>query len=65
MMVMMLAVTGCESTSQTVSQHKETAVGAGVGAAGGAVVGGLAAATVTTLFILPSMYAMLRGSAAG
>jgi outer membrane lipoprotein SlyB len=44
-MVAMTGLAGCESTSQTVREHKETAVGAGVGAAGGAVVGGLAGGT--------------------
>ena len=44
-LVLTIGFSGCESTSETVSQHKETAVGAGVGAAGGAVIGGLAGGT--------------------
>jgi surface antigen len=49
-MIGMSALTGCESTGgksagQTVSEHKETAIGAGAGAVGGAVIGGLAGGT--------------------
>jgi hypothetical protein len=58
-LVVMSGLAGCE----TVSEHKETAIGAGAGAAGGAVIGGLAGGTKGA--VIGGLLGALAGGAVG
>jgi hypothetical protein len=62
-LLLMGALSGCETTSQTVSEHKDTAIGAGVGGASGAVIGGLAGGTKGA--IIGGLVGVLAGGAVG
>lgn len=57
------ALSSCESTPKTVSDHKDTAIGAGVGGASGAVIGGLAGGTKGA--IIGGLLGVLVGGAIG
>jgi len=62
-LLLLAAIPGCESTSKTVTDHKDTAIGAGVGGAGGAVIGGLAGGTKGA--VIGGLLGVLAGGAVG
>lgn len=57
------AAPGCESTAKTVTDHKDTAIGAGVGGASGAVIGGLAGGTKGA--VIGGLLGVLAGGVVG
>ncbi len=63
LLLVMGTLSSCESTSQAVTEHKDTAVGAGVGGASGAVIGGLAGGTKGA--IIGGLLGVLAGGAVG
>ena len=63
LLLLMGTLSSCESTSQTVADHKDTAIGAGVGGASGAVIGGLAGGTKGA--IIGGLLGVLAGGGIG
>lgn len=63
LLLMMGALSSCESTPQVLKEHKETAIGAGVGGAGGAVIGGLAGGTQGA--VIGGLLGVLAGGVVG
>ncbi|MDO9116339.1 MAG: glycine zipper domain-containing protein [Nitrospira sp.] len=63
LLLVLTAIPGCESAGKTVTDHKDTAIGAGVGGAGGAVIGGLAGGTKGA--VIGGLLGVLAGGAVG
>lgn len=62
-LLLMGALSSCESSPQVLTEHKDTAIGAGVGGASGAVIGGLAGGTKGA--IIGGLVGVLAGGAVG
>jgi len=62
-LLLMGAMSSCESSPQVITDHKDTAIGAGVGGASGAVIGGLAGGTEGA--IIGGLVGALAGGAIG
>jgi osmotically inducible lipoprotein OsmB len=63
LVLLMGTLTACESVTKNVTDHKDTAIGAGVGGAGGAVIGGLAGGTKGA--VIGGLLGVLAGGVVG